>query len=125
MPATGASPLSIGVVGMNYWGPNLARNFDRLDGCRVTWICDRDESVLDRHRPAYRNSRFTSRYEDLLEDLTKQEITVLAGLLTRIVERGYKRLRELQNGAAVDAEIDGKAARPRPAKAAKPAADPS
>ena len=53
---------------MNYWGPNLARNFDRLDNCRVTWICDRDEAVLDRHRPAYRNSRFTSRYEDLLED---------------------------------------------------------
>ena len=68
MPATGASPLSIGVVGMNYWGPNLARNLDRLDGCRVTWICDRDESVLDRHRPGYRNSRFTARYEDLLED---------------------------------------------------------
>ena len=37
---------------MNYWGPNLARNFDRLDGCRVTWICDRDEAVLDRHRSA-------------------------------------------------------------------------
>jgi predicted dehydrogenase len=68
MPATGAPPLSIGVVGMNYWGPNLARNFDRLDGCRVTWICDRDEAVLDRHRPAYRSSRFTARYEDLLED---------------------------------------------------------
>lgn len=59
---------TIGIVGMNYWGPNLARNFDRLDGCRVTWICDRDEAVLDRHRPSYRNSRFTARYEDLLED---------------------------------------------------------
>jgi predicted dehydrogenase len=59
---------TIGIVGMNYWGPNLARNFDRLDGCRVTWICDRDEGVLDRHRPSYRNSRFTGRYEDLLED---------------------------------------------------------
>ncbi|HET6692652.1 MAG TPA: Gfo/Idh/MocA family oxidoreductase [Miltoncostaeaceae bacterium] len=68
MPATGAPALSIGVVGMNYWGPNLARNFDRLDGCHVAWVCDRDEAVLDRHRPAYRNSRFTARYEDLLED---------------------------------------------------------
>jgi predicted dehydrogenase len=53
---------------MNYWGPNLARNFDRLDGCQVAWICDRDEAVLDRHRPSYRSSRFTARYEDLLED---------------------------------------------------------
>ncbi len=60
--------LSIGVVGMNYWGPNLARNFDRLDGCRVAWICDRDEAVLDRHRSSYPHATFTARYEDLLED---------------------------------------------------------
>jgi predicted dehydrogenase len=63
-----ADGTTIGVVGMNYWGPNLARNFDRLDGCRVTWICDRDEAVLERHRPSYANARFTSRFEDLLED---------------------------------------------------------
>jgi predicted dehydrogenase len=53
---------------MNYWGPNLARNFARLDGCRVAWICDRDEAVLDRHRSAYPDSRLTARYEDLLQD---------------------------------------------------------
>jgi predicted dehydrogenase len=60
--------ISLGVVGMNYWGPNLARNFARLDGCRMTWICDRDEAVLDRHRSAYPDSRLTARYEDLLQD---------------------------------------------------------
>ena len=63
-----AGVTTIGIVGMNYWGPNLARNFDRLDGCDVTWICDRDEAVLDRHRPSYANARFTARYEHLLED---------------------------------------------------------
>ncbi len=68
--------LSIGVVGMNYWGPNLARNFDRLDGCRVTWICDRDEGVLDRHRSSYPSSRFTTRYEDLLEDETLDAVVI-------------------------------------------------
>jgi predicted dehydrogenase len=60
--------ISLGVVGMNYWGPNLARNFARLDGCRLAWVCDRDEEVLDRHRSAYPDSRFTARFEDLLED---------------------------------------------------------
>jgi hypothetical protein len=29
---------TIGVVGMNYWGPNLARNFDRLENCRLAWV---------------------------------------------------------------------------------------
>jgi predicted dehydrogenase len=60
--------VTVGVVGMNYWGPNLARNLDRLESCRVSWICDRDPEVLGRHRAAYRQARFTERYEDLLED---------------------------------------------------------
>ena len=61
-------PVSVGVVGMNYWGPNLARNFDRLDGCRLAWVCDRDEAVLDRHRSAYPASAFTTGLDDLLGD---------------------------------------------------------
>ena len=68
MARDGAPAVSIGVVGMNYWGPNLARNFDRLEGCRLAWVCDRDEAVLARHRGSYPASRFTTRYEDLLED---------------------------------------------------------
>ena len=68
MPVPPSRAVSVGVVGMNYWGPNLARNFDRLEGCRLAWVCDRDEAVLDRHRASYPGSRFTTRYEDLLED---------------------------------------------------------
>ncbi len=64
----GAAAVRLGVVGMNYWGPNLARNFARLEGCRLEWVCDRDEAVLDRHRATYPAARFTTRYEDLLED---------------------------------------------------------
>lgn len=63
-----AGEISVGLVGMNYWGPNLARNFARIDGCRLAWVCDSDEAVLDRHRASYPESRFTARYEDLLED---------------------------------------------------------
>lgn len=63
-----AGEISVGVVGMNYWGPNLARNFARIGGCRLAWVCDSDEAALDRHRASYPESRFTARYEDLLED---------------------------------------------------------
>jgi predicted dehydrogenase len=69
-------PVSVGVVGMNYWGPNLARNFDRLEGSRLAWVCDRDEDVLDRHRAAYPGSRFTTRYEDLLEDADLDAVVI-------------------------------------------------
>ena len=30
----------VGVVGLGYWGPNLARNFDRLPGAELAWLCD-------------------------------------------------------------------------------------
>ena len=33
-------PVRVGVVGLGYWGPNLARNFDRLPGTELRWICD-------------------------------------------------------------------------------------
>jgi predicted dehydrogenase len=65
---SGAREVTVGVVGMNYWGPNLARNLDRLDGCRLAWVCDRDEGVLARHRSAYPASRFTTDLDDLLGD---------------------------------------------------------
>ena len=28
-------------MGLGYWGPNLARNLDELEGAQLTWICDR------------------------------------------------------------------------------------
>ena len=34
--------MSIGVVGLGYWGPNLARNFSQLASCRLDGLCDRD-----------------------------------------------------------------------------------
>ncbi len=65
---TADGEVSVGVVGMNYWGPNLARNFDRIEGAALSWICDRDESVLARHRASYPSARFTTDLEDLLAD---------------------------------------------------------
>ena len=35
---------SVGVVGLNYWGPNLVRNFDGL--AELTWVCDLDPAHL-------------------------------------------------------------------------------
>ena len=32
---------TVGVVGLGYWGPNLARNFDGLPECSLKWLCDR------------------------------------------------------------------------------------
>ncbi len=38
--------LRIGIVGLGYWGPNLARVLNSLDNCVVTVLCDRDPDRL-------------------------------------------------------------------------------
>ncbi len=92
--------VSIGVVGMNYWGPNLARNFDRLEGCRLAWICDRDEDVLARHRAAYPSGRFTTRYEDLLEDPDLDAVVIATPVPT------HAALTRMALGAGKDAFVE-------------------
>ncbi len=38
--------VRIGVAGLGYWGPNLARNFAALPGCELRWCCDGSEEAL-------------------------------------------------------------------------------
>ncbi|MGZ4392259.1 MAG: gfo/Idh/MocA family oxidoreductase, partial [Gaiellaceae bacterium] len=57
---------SIGVVGLNYWGPNLVRNFDDL--AELAWLCDLDEERLARLAGRYPQARTTTNLEELLAD---------------------------------------------------------
>ena len=61
-------PVRIGVAGLGYWGPNLARNFAALPECALTWCCDASEAARERWRPAFPGARFTGDLEDLLGD---------------------------------------------------------
>ena len=38
--------IKVGIAGLGYWGPNLARNFADLAGCEVAWLCDADPDAL-------------------------------------------------------------------------------
>jgi predicted dehydrogenase len=56
------------VVGLGYWGPNLARNFAALAGCELSWCCDADEAARERIAPRFPDARMTGSLEDLLGD---------------------------------------------------------
>ena len=56
----------VGVVGLNYWGPNLVRNFDDL--AELAWLCDLDDERRSSLAERYPHARSTARYEDLLAD---------------------------------------------------------
>jgi predicted dehydrogenase len=57
---------TIGVVGLNYWGPNLVRNFDALG--ELTWLCDLDPAHLDPVAARHPDARATQDLDDLLAD---------------------------------------------------------
>ena len=57
---------TVGLAGLGYWGPNLARNFDNL--AHLAWLCDLDDglrSTLGARHPA---ARTTADYGEMLAD---------------------------------------------------------
>jgi predicted dehydrogenase len=56
----------IGVVGLNYWGPNLVRNFSDLS--ELAWLCDLDQRQLAQIGARYPDARTTTNFDDLLAD---------------------------------------------------------
>jgi predicted dehydrogenase len=58
----------VGVAGLGYWGPNLARNFDEL--ADLTWVCDESPEQLTLFRGRFPQAQATARFEDMLADDT-------------------------------------------------------
>src|ERR671915_531871 len=69
--------VRIGVAGLGYWGPNLARNFAAIEGCELAWCCDGAAAARERWAPAFPGARFTDSLDDLLAD-TALDAVVLA-----------------------------------------------
>jgi predicted dehydrogenase len=67
---------SVGVVGLGYWGPNLARNFDRIPGTEVSWLCDSSQEALDRWGAAFPSARTTTSLDELLADDSLDAVAV-------------------------------------------------
>jgi predicted dehydrogenase len=62
------TPVRVGVVGLGYWGPNLARNFAAIAGCELSWLCDESIEARDRLAPSFPGARASGELEDLLND---------------------------------------------------------
>jgi predicted dehydrogenase len=60
--------INVGVAGLGYWGPNLARNFAAIAGCELAWLCDGDPAALERVGATLPGARRTESLDDLLAD---------------------------------------------------------
>ncbi len=79
---------------MGYWGPNLARNFDRLPGAELRWICDGSEAARERWAPELPGARVASDLDELLDDADLDAVVVAthvpshAVVARRVLEAG-------------------------------------
>ena len=56
----------VGVAGLGYWGPNLARNFDEL--AELAWICDASSERLAALADRYPEANRTEDFDEMLGD---------------------------------------------------------
>lgn len=68
MEEKSVSKVTLGMVGLGYWGPNLLRNFDQLPDCRVKICCDLDIHYLAKAQQQYPYLAVTDNYDTLLSD---------------------------------------------------------
>lgn len=76
------NPLSIGVIGCGYWGPNLIRNFAELDRAQLKWICDRDEARLAQIGRRYPQAQTTTDADRLFADPRLDAICIVTPVAT-------------------------------------------
>ena len=74
--------LSVGVVGLGYWGPNLLRGLIEQPGVDVRYICDLDEKRLAVTARRYPGVTPTTSYDDLLEDPGLDAIVIATPVFT-------------------------------------------
>jgi predicted dehydrogenase len=86
--------LRIGIAGLGYWGPNLARNFAALPGCELTWCCDASAVARERVAAQFPGARSTGDLDQLLEDPALDAVVLAtpvpshAELAVRVLEAG-------------------------------------
>jgi predicted dehydrogenase len=77
-----SSLVRVGVIGYGYWGPNVVRNLQSLENCRLATICDQNSDALQRAKRAYPNVEVTTDFSGLLNSPQIDAIAVVTPVWT-------------------------------------------
>ncbi len=86
--------LRVGVVGLGYWGPNLARNFSAIPGCELAYLCDADPAARERLLGMFPGAAPAADLDELLADPALDAVVLAtpvpthAELAVRVLEAG-------------------------------------
>jgi predicted dehydrogenase len=89
-----SAPVRIGVVGLGYWGPNLARNFELLPEFELVWLCDDAPEACRKLAPQYPDARLATDLHELLADESLDAVAIAtpvpthAPLASRVLAAG-------------------------------------
>ena len=68
--------INVAIIGYGYWGPNLVRNFNAVEGCNVKWVSDLRQPRLDLITRQYPNINTTQDVEDIFNDTAVDAVIV-------------------------------------------------
>ncbi|HEX9849126.1 Gfo/Idh/MocA family oxidoreductase [Candidatus Deferrimicrobium sp.] len=71
-----SQPINVAVVGCGYWGPNLIRNFNALQECKVRYVCDKEEKRLAHMKQLYPSVEPTKDFEKIVGDKEVDAVVV-------------------------------------------------
>ncbi len=92
--STADRPIHVGVAGLGYWGPNLARNLEAIPGCVLSWCCDASHEALVRIAGRFPGASLTADLDELLADPSLDAVAVATPVPThaevaiRVLEAG-------------------------------------
>jgi predicted dehydrogenase len=72
----------VGIVGLGYWGPNLARVILDQEDVELAWLCDIDEERLSRFGRRYPAAGTTTSFGDLLGDQQLDAVFIATPVFT-------------------------------------------
>jgi predicted dehydrogenase len=80
--SNGTRPVSVAVVGLGYWGPNLVRNLVELSNSSVACVCDTREERLDAIGRRYPGITGAQSFDAVLEDNAVEAVALATPVST-------------------------------------------
>jgi len=77
-----SAAITIGIIGVGRWGPNLLRNFASMDGVSVKTVCDTDSERLRLAQKRFPALRTTQNADDIFNDHTVDCVVICTPVST-------------------------------------------
>ncbi len=76
--------VGMALVGLGYWGPNLARNLARLEHGTLSVLCDSREDILERIARQYPSARPEPDFQRVLADRSVDAVVIATPAATHV-----------------------------------------